>query len=420
MTISSIVKLAFLSASILPFIAVGEAAAGDTAPLQIIVSKDTQSLVVYDGDEIVTTSRVSTGKPGHTTPSGIFSILEKNKIHKSNIYSNAPMPWMQRLTWSGIALHESSSVPSYPASHGCVRLPAAFAKQLYGMTERGFHVIISDAAVVPTMVNSATLFTPLHSDQAPELLSDANLRPAMAEANSGPVEVASNDVLPKMGASARLILDSQRPPIKILVTRRSERDQIRDVQAILSDLGLYGGELDGGHGKLTTNAVKAFQAAHAMEEDGKMSPQFIQKLYQITGHGTPANGQLFVRRNFKPLFDAPIAIKDPQKPLGTHFFEARDLKYSSQQATWYGVTLDNHISAQAANRLGITDTASPTTAEDSLARIDIPADIRNRIGTLLGEGSSLTITDIGDSSETGLGTDFVTITKKTPVNQTNG
>ncbi len=420
MTIRSIVKLAFLSASILPFMTIAEATAGDAAPLQIIVSKDAQSLAVYDGTEIVATSRVSTGKPGHTTPSGIFSILEKNKFHKSNIYSGAPMPWMQRLTWSGIALHESGSVPSRPASHGCVRLPADFAKKLYGMTERGFHVIISDPVLVPATIESDTLFEPLHADQAPGLLSDANLRPAMAGPRSGPVEVASNDVLPKIGASARLILDSQRPPVRILITRRSDRDQTRDVQAILADLGLYGGALDGGHGKLTTNAVKAFQAAHALKEDGRISAEFISELYKVTGHGMPPNGHLFVRRNFKPVFNAPIIIKEPQKPLGTHFLEAKNLKFSSRQATWFGVTLENHISVQAARRLGITETSSMTTAESALARIDIPADIRNRIGTILGEGSSLTITDIGDSEETGLGTDFVTITRSAPDHKTGG
>ena len=117
----------------------GTAVAENARTLQIIVSKDKQSLAVYDGDKVVATSKVSTGKEGHDTPTGIFSILDKKKYHESNIYSNAPMPWMQRLTWSGIALHESSSVPNYPASHGCVCLPAKFGQSLYGQTERGVH-----------------------------------------------------------------------------------------------------------------------------------------------------------------------------------------------------------------------------------------------------------------------------------------
>ena len=84
------------------------------------IEKAEQTLTVYDGDQVIATSKVSTGKAGHTTPSGVFSILEKRKYHESNLYSNAPMPWMQRITWSGVALHESNSVPNYPASHGCV------------------------------------------------------------------------------------------------------------------------------------------------------------------------------------------------------------------------------------------------------------------------------------------------------------
>ena len=101
-------------------------------PLQIVVSLNEQKLNIFRGEEVIASSKVSSGKPGHSTPTGIFSILHKKKFHRSNIYSGAPMPWMQRLTWTGIALHESNSVPNYPASHGCVRLPAAFAKELFG------------------------------------------------------------------------------------------------------------------------------------------------------------------------------------------------------------------------------------------------------------------------------------------------
>ena len=135
-------------------------AAGEQAPLQIVVSRDQQSLVVYDGDTVVATSNVSTGKAGHSTPTGIFSILEKRRFHKSNIYSNAPMPFMQRLTWSGIALHASNHVPSYPASHGCVRMPDAFAKQLFKMTGRGVHVLISDRQLTPVAISDPFLFQP--------------------------------------------------------------------------------------------------------------------------------------------------------------------------------------------------------------------------------------------------------------------
>jgi lipoprotein-anchoring transpeptidase ErfK/SrfK len=138
------------------------------------VSKDTQTLVVYDGDQVVTTSNISSGKRGHTTPSGIFSILEKRKTHFSNLYDSAPMPWMQRITWSGVALHESHHVPRYPASHGCVRMPRAFAKELFSMTKRGFHVVITDREVAPHAVVDADLFMPRLAQPQADLLSDAD------------------------------------------------------------------------------------------------------------------------------------------------------------------------------------------------------------------------------------------------------
>jgi hypothetical protein len=101
--------------------------------VHLLVSLPEQKAWVFDDGELVATSPVSTGKRGHSTPAGTFPILQKKVHHRSNKYSNAPMPYMQRLTWGGIALH-AGPLPGYPASHGCIRLPRAFAKKLYGMT----------------------------------------------------------------------------------------------------------------------------------------------------------------------------------------------------------------------------------------------------------------------------------------------
>jgi len=100
---------------------------------------------VFRGGTLIGASSVSTGKPGHDTPVGTFEILQKKKDHKSNLYDDAPMPYMQRLTWDGIALH-GGAIPGYPASHGCVRLPTAFAKKVFGVTALGGRVHIIDAA----------------------------------------------------------------------------------------------------------------------------------------------------------------------------------------------------------------------------------------------------------------------------------
>jgi hypothetical protein len=126
-------------------------------PVMIIVSIPDQLVHVYRNGVRIAASTCSTGKPGHRTPTGVFHILQKDKHHRSSTYSNAPMPNMNRLTWSGIALH-AGNLPGYPASHGCVRLPMQFSELLFAITRKGMTVVIADersqtAAVVhPGMV----------------------------------------------------------------------------------------------------------------------------------------------------------------------------------------------------------------------------------------------------------------------------
>lgn len=119
-------------------------AAPDTVqgPLVIVVSLGDQRAWVFRNGQRVATSTVSTGKPGKETPTGVFPILAKKRMHHSNLYDAAPMPFMQRLTWDGIALH-AGRIPGHPASHGCVRLPKEFARQLFELTARDETVVIS-------------------------------------------------------------------------------------------------------------------------------------------------------------------------------------------------------------------------------------------------------------------------------------
>ena len=113
----------------------------------IVVSLDSQKMFVFKDGELWDTSRVSTGRRGHRTPTGTFPILQKKVHHRSNLYNNAPMPFMQRLTWDGIALH-AGAVPNYPASHGCIRLPRAFAQKLYRITNfTSTIVVVTDREV---------------------------------------------------------------------------------------------------------------------------------------------------------------------------------------------------------------------------------------------------------------------------------
>ena len=109
----------------------------------IVISLPEQLVHVYRNGVTIGVSTCSTGKPGNRTPTGVFTILQKNADHYSSTYNNAPMPNMQRLTWRGVALH-AGNLPGYPASHGCVRLPKNFSKVLFSVTQLGTPVIIAD------------------------------------------------------------------------------------------------------------------------------------------------------------------------------------------------------------------------------------------------------------------------------------
>jgi lipoprotein-anchoring transpeptidase ErfK/SrfK len=116
--------------------------------VEIVVSLPLQVAYVYRGGTLIGVSTISSGKPGKETPTGSFEILQKRKEHYSNLHDNAPMPYMQRLTWDGIALH-GGKIPGHPASHGCVRLPEKFAAQLFAVTKLGAAVHVVDAAASP-------------------------------------------------------------------------------------------------------------------------------------------------------------------------------------------------------------------------------------------------------------------------------
>ena len=119
---------------------------GATGPVSIVVSLSTQQAFVYRGDRLVAASTISSGKDGKDTPPGSYTILQKDVDHRSNLYNAARMPFMQRLTWDGVAIHAGNN-PGFPASHGCIRVPLAFAKKLFAVTSVGTTVVVTDDAV---------------------------------------------------------------------------------------------------------------------------------------------------------------------------------------------------------------------------------------------------------------------------------
>lgn len=134
--------------------------AAPNGPLVIVVSLDEQRLHVYRNGIAIGSSAVSSGRPGHETPTGVFTILQKERDHRSNLYDDAPMPYMERLTWDGLALH-GGALPGYPASHGCVRLPHAFAERLFEVTRRGDTVVVAGGAAAPLEIVHPSVLAPV-------------------------------------------------------------------------------------------------------------------------------------------------------------------------------------------------------------------------------------------------------------------
>lgn len=149
-------------------------------PVAIVVSIPDQRVVVYRGGQPIAVSTCSTGKAGHDTPTGTFTILEKAKVHHSSIYNNASMPNMERLTWSGVALH-AGKLPGYPASHGCVRLPLDFSALLYTVTHVGTTVTITEAHVAtPAVRHDGMVLANYHPSEAPAAHAAVKARPLPA------------------------------------------------------------------------------------------------------------------------------------------------------------------------------------------------------------------------------------------------
>jgi lipoprotein-anchoring transpeptidase ErfK/SrfK len=263
-----------------PEASLSELAAKAKGPLRILISLDRQRLTLYSGDEVIAHSRVSTGQRGHSTPAGVFSIIQKDRWHRSNLYDDAPMYFMQRLTWSGVALHQGI-VPNYPASHGCIRMPEAFAKQLWTTTRMGVRVIISHGEVAPVAIAHAKLFVP---------------KPA-------PV------VATKTSADSVQAAEQAWKLAQIDTTRALAWTSITDMPSpILPPLD---------------------EAAPPNVRPLKPGPVsvFISR----------KEGKLFVRKGFEPVFDVPVAIDHPELPLGTHVFTAMDVKDDS--ARWSVVSM---------------------------------------------------------------------------------
>jgi lipoprotein-anchoring transpeptidase ErfK/SrfK len=375
-------------------------------PLLLSVSLNRQTIDVYRGTHLIASSKVSSGMPGHETKPGVFSILEKQRFHHSNIYSGAPMPWMQRLTRSGTALH-AGAVPGYPASHGCIRLPFSFAPKLFQMTAIGGNVLVANDQLAPKPIEHPNLFQPLPAPVRLALAhpSEDRLNDAL-EAAPGYVSlslvVARDADAPMTTAEMATSTAAQAPvaaaPLRILVTRRTSRDRLIGVQYVLSSMGYLAPQnFDGTFGKATAAAIREFQRTNGLPENGALNDEVVNKIYEAAGRPTPPEGHLFVRQGFSRVFDVPIAFRKPNEPLGTHFYAALPFAPGASKARWVAFSWEGGDAAKA------------------LDRLEIPDDVRREISQRLTPGSSLVVADTSvDSAILPEGDDFLVWANEEP------
>lgn len=160
-------------------------------PMVMVASLDEQQLYVYRNGVVIGISPISSGKTGYETPTGVYTILQKEREHYSNLYEDAPMPYMQRLTWDGVALH-AGALPGHAASHGCIRLPPRFASELYAITRPGDVVVVADAKVAPTTIVHPAAVAPVDLAGQPVTIPKGNAGqglPADVMARDGPLSI---------------------------------------------------------------------------------------------------------------------------------------------------------------------------------------------------------------------------------------
>ena len=338
-------------------------------PYHIVVSINTQHVSLYGSDGLIRTSSVSTGMRGHPTPTGVFTVIGKERYHRSNIYSNAPMPFMQRITWSGVALHEGV-LPGYPASHGCIRMGSEFAVFLWKTTKIGTRVIVTHNEPAPTEISNAKLFVP---QPAPHTAA-----PAAAAGESKSTAIAAKNA----------VRSADEP--YLLVTQNDGPDTIAQTPFAKPKIDAY--------------------------RNGPVSVFVSRK-----------TGKLYVRYDYEPLFEAPVAIKDPSLPLGTHVYTAMEATNDGAGMRWTAISIPSPETgapvALKPGKKGERQTAALTETDISLEsraaqsaaaaldRIEMPQEAVKRIAAILSVGSSLTVSDYGISDETGRETDFIILTK---------
>jgi lipoprotein-anchoring transpeptidase ErfK/SrfK len=438
-------------------------------PLVLVISLPSQRMQVYGPTGRIMDTRVSTGKPGHATPAGIY-IIQRNRHHRSNIYSGAPMPYMQRITWSGIALH-AGVVPNYPASHGCIRLPNEVAPKMWALGRMGMRVIITETDVVPIEVAHPNLpapqLTPVPVAELPTSVRTAAVGDAQPMADTRLFEPFQFAHVRKTRAAAA-VQEAERA-IRPAIERAQEMsaaatraaDELRQVQAMVeaverrlaelreastrpqqsaeqqaeirNKVETIERELDEGRQRVAQLRVAeqaasdaAFAAARAARDAEAAAVTAAEDARRANWSAEPISvfvsrkdGRVYVRQAFNQIHEEPIDVREPDRPLGTHVFTAMESTDGGTGLRWIAVTVPSRapevVEAERASRnprrgqpVAAPATPKPASdARDAIARVELPAATRQIIADRLFAGASLTISDFPASNETGRGTDFI-------------
>ena len=410
-------------------------------PLMAIVSLRDQRITVYDAKGWILRAPVSSGQKGRETPAGIFSVIQKVEDHYSNLYDDAYMPHMQRITWSGIALH-GGVLPGHPASHGCVRLPFDFAERLFDATAMGMRVIVAPTDVAPVEIAHPLLFQPkpgaaalaaartAEAQEAARKAVQARLaaETAFREASRAKVPVRAAENL-KLRAEAQLAAAETRLGSAISAEAKEQAEGAKAKAVVrIAELQL---QWDAAKADLqqrldaVTSAREAAAAAEtARAAAAEAARQVARELQPISVLISRKTQRLYVRQAFKPIFESPVTIADPDRPIGTHVFTAIERSADDANLRWSvvslgggrpsGVTVEPHDRARGSSGRDVEPVPTdPDSAKAALDRIVIPQDALDRIGDITPR-SSLIVTDEALSPETGKGTEFVVLLSGEP------
>ncbi|HEX6001346.1 MAG TPA: L,D-transpeptidase family protein [Hyphomicrobiaceae bacterium] len=440
-----------------------------TTPVMAVVSLNQQRVTIYDADGVLAQAPVSTGQTGYETPAGIYTVLEKEAEHFSNLYDDASMPFMQRLTWSGIALH-AGMLPGHPASHGCIRMPLSFSERLFERTKLGMRVVIVRDDITPAAFAHPALFRPLSGQQAlapadgkaagaaPTRLADASLAAGVASPMMRPrvsVRAAAAAKVAAAATAAKQAEEARRSARKATIEAGRATKALRRATAIhaRAEQQLRQAEQSAGsHASERSQEAKAaaqsaFDAARVRLEQVKaeMQPKIdlaaqmreqakeasaastaaqdeakaaARKLSPVSVFISRATQRLYVRQAREPVFDTPVTIADADRPMGTYVYSALAYTDGETDLRWNVVSMYGAHSGPGAkrkrNRHAGALPADQAGAKTALDRIAIPQEAAERISELVAPGASLIVSDEKLSRETGKATEFIVVMSGEP------